>query len=588
MMLVRKGCSFIIGLYCIVLGIGQGVAQTFNPFPGKVVFETNDPIKKRVASPSILILSNGDYLVSHDYNKGTSIHISKDKGETWSPLSHVDKIIWANLFDHQGNIYLMGTSKGWGNMVISQSKDNGKTWSSPQDENTGLLAEGMFHTGPVPIVKHNGKIWRAYEEVFDEKKRRDFYAFVICADEHADLLKASSWKRTNSIQFDKTWLNARRPNWFEGNMVVTPEGKLVDFMRLQSWSAKGINYEIEGTASGIPRNEIAALIDVDEKNMEITFRSESRNFVHFPGAESKFTIRYDSVSKLYWTITNQITSFTSSFETYDGNWNQRNVMILMSSKDLKKWDIRKKILKWNEGAQLKTWDTFGFQYADWQIERDDIVFVSRTSWYGLRYHDANMITFHRIADFRTTRGDREPEDWVKYTQHPTLIRIRPFDRITNQEGLDVKIILGDGMRQLDNGHFRFALEPMPTKKEKAALKLGRYIDFNISTGTGRDFSVETLHYLPKINRKDIQLRWMYSVDGTSFHPITRYAFPLVVEQPDYVKNDPPLYLKVYDDLHQINGKTGVLLRCYIIGGNKTGTTLSFIDDIVIGGRVLSE
>src|SRR5690606_13475221 len=124
--------------------------------------------------------------------------------------------------------------------------------------------------------------------------------------------------------------------------------------------------------------------------------------VHFPGAESKFTIRYDSASKAYWTITNKITSFKNTEGTHDGNWHQRNVLVLMRSEDLTNWEIRKKVLRWNEGMHLKTWNVFGFQYVDWQFDGDDIAFVSRTSWYGSRYHDANMITFRRIYNFRAT------------------------------------------------------------------------------------------------------------------------------------------------------------------------------------------
>src|SRR5690606_37830929 len=138
--------------------------QLFNPFPGIVVFESKEnPIRKKIASPGIVILSNGDYLVSHDFDRGTSIHVSKNRGKTWALLSRVSPLIWANIFEHKGDVYLMGTTRGWGNIVIYRSKDNGQTWSVPTDEHTGILAKGMFHTGPVPVVKHKGKIWRAYE-----------------------------------------------------------------------------------------------------------------------------------------------------------------------------------------------------------------------------------------------------------------------------------------------------------------------------------------------------------------------------------------------------------------------------------------
>lgn len=58
---------------------------------------------KYIGSPSILILPNGDYLVSHDlfgpnanayaFPK-TFIYISKDKGKTWNKISMITPLLW--------------------------------------------------------------------------------------------------------------------------------------------------------------------------------------------------------------------------------------------------------------------------------------------------------------------------------------------------------------------------------------------------------------------------------------------------------------------------------------------------------------
>ena len=43
----------------------------------------------------------------------------------------------------------------------------------------------------------------------------------------------------------------------------------------------------------------------------------------------------------------------------------------------------------------------GFQYADWFIERDDLLALVRTAYAGAHnMHDANRITFHRFRNFR--------------------------------------------------------------------------------------------------------------------------------------------------------------------------------------------
>ncbi|MFD1632098.1 sialidase family protein [Pseudopedobacter beijingensis] len=565
------------------------LGQLVNPFPGTVVFESkDDPIRKKVASPSIVILSNGDYLVSHDYNRGTSVHISKDKGKTWNLLSRVSPLIWANIFEHKGNVYLMGTTKGWGNIVIYRSEDKGKTWSNPVDEYTGILAKGLYHTGPVPVVIHKGKIWRAYEEAFDPENRRDFHALAICADENADLLKASNWKRTNSIRFDEKWLNAKRPNWLEGNIVVTPEGKLVDVIRFETWTGKGVDYEIEGVAKGKPRNELATIIDIDEKNMKMEFKNEPRNFVHFPGAETKFTIRYDPVSKLYWTITNKISSFKNTEETYNGNWHQRNVLVLMSSKDLQHWDIRKKILRYNEGAHLRTWDTFGFQYIDWVFDDKDIAFASRTSWYGYRYHDANMITFHRIKDFRNSNKNEEPEDLKVYTKHPNLVNI-PVGKLANSDftegDFSFKVSTGNGLKQSSPGVFDIVNPGKIARNFTQTLKLERYFDITLSANNIKAFSLETLDYTPVSDGADVKLKWEYCIYGEKFLPITNYYIP-VENRPGNSIPEPTLFLQIYKELNRIEGSRGVVLRCHIINMVNKPAYLKLENNIQLGGRKL--
>ena len=72
----------------------------------------------------------------------------------------------------------------------------------------------------------------------------------------------------------------------------------------------------------------------------------------------------------------------------------------MSSKDLHQWKIERIILSHDDPQK------YGFQYADWQFDGDDIVAASRTAFdddFGgpPRAHDANYLTFHRIRKFRS-------------------------------------------------------------------------------------------------------------------------------------------------------------------------------------------
>jgi len=43
----------------------------------------------------------------------------------------------------------------------------------------------------------------------------------------------------------------------------------------------------------------------------------------------------------------------------------------------------------------------GFQYADWQFDGEDLIYLVRTAFRGsVRFHDSNRITFHTLKNFR--------------------------------------------------------------------------------------------------------------------------------------------------------------------------------------------
>ena len=108
-----------------------------------------------------------------------------------------------------------------------------------------------------------------------------------------------------------------------------------------------------------------------------------------PGGGVKFTIRYDKTTSRYWSIVSKQTNP----EAY------RNNLVLTSSADLRDWRVESPLLYHADGEK------HAWQYIDWQFDGDDIIFVSRTAYDdGLggasNAHDANYLTFHRIADFR--------------------------------------------------------------------------------------------------------------------------------------------------------------------------------------------
>ena len=363
-----------------------------NKVPGTIVDYVPASTGTYPSSPSICILTNGDYIASHDffgpgsteYSQGlTAVFRSSDKGKLWEKISEINGQFWSNLFMYNDVLYIMGTFKHNGNFIIRRSLDGGISWSNPTDGKSGLLLAGEYHTAPMPMVIHNGRIWRAIEHpiVYNAKMDPHICPMMISAPVNSDLLCAANWTATNYLLYDSTYLAGKFVNWLEGNAVVSPEGNMLNILRV---------------ATSEPGRELAAVVNISEDGMTASF-DPLTGFMDFIGGAVKFSIRFDTKSGLYWTICNMLGNKYSDMDAAS----VRNTLILKSSPDLKNWSVHHLILCHPDVKK------HGFQYVDWQFDGQDIIFLSRTAYddnYGgaHSYHDANYITFHRIINFRCT------------------------------------------------------------------------------------------------------------------------------------------------------------------------------------------
>ncbi len=358
--------------------------------PGVVINHIPASTKTYIGSPSLCILPDGEYVASHDYfGPGTSeyeqgltaVYRSLDKGKNWEKISEIHGQFWSSIFVHQNKLYIMGTWKQHGNLVIRRSDDGGKTWSEPDDSKSGLLREGEYHTAPVPVIEYNNRIWRAVEYATSTTTAwgKRYSAMVFSAPSNSDLLDQSNWISTNYLSYDSTYLNGNFNGWLEGNIVVTPDSNIVDILRVAT-REKG--------------RDMAAIVQISSDGTKASF-DPSTGFIDFVGGARKFSIRYDEKSRRYWTICNMI---RKEFSDLDAG-SVRNTLVIKSSKDLKNWIVHKVLLYHPDVKK------HGFQYVDWQFDNKDIIYVSRTAFDdesggANNYHDANYLTFHRIKKFR--------------------------------------------------------------------------------------------------------------------------------------------------------------------------------------------
>lgn len=387
--------------------IGAGIAEPSgkpaipSTVPGVVIDHSPASAGLYIGSPSLVLLTNGDYLASHDFFGPNSkefecprtvVFRSSNAGISWEQVAQIQPLFWANLFVHRGAVYILGTDKHHGRIVLRRSLDNGGSWTEPRDSGSGLLtATGEYHTAPVPVIEHDGRLWRAFENAEGGTRWGERYrAGVLSVPIGKDLLQATNWTFSNFLPGNSNWLKPRFGGWLEGNVVVGPDDRVVNVLRVDT--------------PVLP--EKAAIVELSSDGRRASF-DPAQGFISFPGGAKKFTIRHDPRAAGYWTLAS-IAQGPDALPKQGLDDSQtpasiRNTLALLYSSDLSHWVIRRILLHHPDSAR------HAFQYVDWQFERNDLIAVCRTAYEdgeggAHNGHDANFLTFHRFPGFRSLAG----------------------------------------------------------------------------------------------------------------------------------------------------------------------------------------
>ena len=372
------------------------------------------PVLPSSQSPPPLMLAAHDYFGASTRNVLKEVFASSDGGVTWRARGHVQGIYWANLFQNRpydDYVYMLGTNgtdihkvsppnllplKG-GPVVITRSKDAGLTWCPPV-----TLFNGSFATGPTPIIRVNGTLYRSMEGPDDPDK-----ALVIWARADADLLSPASWSVSHGPD-GRNGLMVRDagpgPNghtyssWQEGSAVEGPDGAIVNLLRLNGQSSDSAN--------------AAAYTQLDTQTGVLKFV----RWVQGPFSASKFVVRrhygYASPPR-YFALSTNITQAERSIDA-----KARNNLVLSTSPDLRTWHVCRTLARDDTGFNsVDSAHYTGFEYPDWQFDDNadriggsgsggsgggggDIVAVVRTAYRGaVSAGSSNRMTFMRVRDY---------------------------------------------------------------------------------------------------------------------------------------------------------------------------------------------
>lgn len=342
-----------------------------------------------LCSPAIVKLDSGRLLVSMDiyrprYGQNlTKIFFSDDGGESWSFLTDLFPCFWGKLFVHRNALYMLAMTTEYGDVLIGRSEDGGRTW--PRFVNlfpgSGNRDCGGPHKAPMNIFSHNGRLWTAVD--YGTWERGGHATGVLSVGEDDDLLDPASWTLTPFLPFDDNWPGAaqgKSRGCLEGNMVLLPDGKLVNFLR----------YQIQMCT---PNHDKAALFAVDTEHPEAPLTLYK--IIDFIGGISKFSICRDAQSGYYLALVNRVADPSLPMS--------RDVLSLTKSRDGEHWELVSDLMYYHNGQE--SGQKVGVQYPDMIIDGDDMLWVQRTAMNNARnFHDSNYITFHRLENFRSMLG----------------------------------------------------------------------------------------------------------------------------------------------------------------------------------------
>lgn len=337
---------------------------------------------RSICSPSLVKHPDGYMLASMDVYSGGApqnlsfVYRSDDSGETWYYVCDLFPCFWGKLFLHRGNIYMIGMSTEYGDILIGRY-DGKFSFCMPAVIARGSCSsqESGFHHAPMPVIEYSGRLWTSAE--YGAWAVGTHSMTMLSADAEGDLLDSAKWTIAEPLPYDPDWegtVQGHSSGCIEGNAVISPDGRLYNILRYQ-------------TNGCVPSFGKAMVLSAEPSEPEKRLAFD--RVIDFPGNLSKFDIIYDAESKKYWTVCSRILNADHA--------GARNLLSLASSDNLSEWKVNCDLLDYRDSDPKMT----GFQYVSFCFDADDLIYLCRTAFNGARnFHDANYSTFHRVKNFR--------------------------------------------------------------------------------------------------------------------------------------------------------------------------------------------
>ena len=354
------------------------------------------------------------------------ILISDDHGITWIPRNDFP-FMHARPFVAGKSVYVLGHCR---DLMIVRSDDGGDTWTPP----VKLTHDQSWSQAPCNVHYVHGCIYLVMEQEVPRGIRgwtvASMAPVLMRGRVDADLTCRENWTLASSAPFvdvaDTAHMDsfgvpffATIPNestypapgremapvgWLESNVVQfvdpnhlwhDPAGRTFHIWMRAHTGGTGYACMVKVVEQGAQPGTGAM-----ETMLEKVPSGKTILFVPCPGGQMKFHILYDEPTKLYWLLSTQATDSMTRIDRLPSNRynlpnNERRRLQLHFSKNMVDWCFAGIVAIGQPVEQASR------HYASMVIDGADLCILSRSGdQYAATAHNGNLITFHRVRDFR--------------------------------------------------------------------------------------------------------------------------------------------------------------------------------------------
>lgn len=434
---LRRNASLAL----VVLSAGIAAlsqAQTIRPLAGDpdILAESPDPQQIPLFTPSILRTTSGRLVAAYSRGgEGRSqgqdyafILTSDDGGKTWTQRAST-QINQARLFEAGDSLYYLGQQ---GNLRVIRSQDDGNTWSE-----IATLTNGQkWHQSACNVWHARGNVYLVMEKQTDPANKGwpvgGLAPVLMRAKESADLTEPENWTFASTLPFCDV-IPGYKDNDLQINMFGVPfyrqeyplratihpdcketmsplgwlESNVVQILDPNHYwfdpAGRTFHLFMRANTGGTGYAALAKVVENNDGSMTTSLEKvpsgKTALFLPFPGGHLRFHVLYDTKTELYWLLGSQPTDSMTRLEKLPGDRfslpnNERHRLVLHFSKNMVDWCFAGVVDIGKTAKEAR-------HYASMDIDGDDLVILSRSGDENAKSaHNGNIITFHRVKNFR--------------------------------------------------------------------------------------------------------------------------------------------------------------------------------------------